>query len=111
RGQLYNALFRADGGKMTRLSPDRLITPEALAAELAEYFAPVYFCGDGSHIAVELGLPNAAFMPPLLMSNSAYSVARVALEEYTAAPNADYSDATLAPVYLRASQAEREIKK
>jgi len=108
RGQLYNAIFQSHQGKLTRLTPDRLITADALARELSEHSDPIYFCGDGSYIALQHGIASACLLPPLLTPNSAFSVAQVALEKYNAQPNDDYCNTTLAPVYLRASQAERE---
>lgn len=45
RGEVYAALFRRDGGKLTRLSPDMAIAPALLPALLPA--GDVLFCGDG----------------------------------------------------------------
>ncbi len=48
RSQVYNALFRAENGKILRLRPDRAISLEELAEDLRTFSEPVYFVGDGS---------------------------------------------------------------
>ena len=51
RSQVYNALFRAENGKIIRLRPDRAISLEELAEDLRKFSEPVYFVGDGAALA------------------------------------------------------------
>ena len=109
RSQLYNALFMSDGENIKRLCNDRLIVESELACELSQYNEKIYFCGDGYNIAkkacASLLTENT---PEQLRYPSGYSVASYALRAYK---NGDYTDdKKLVPSYLRASQAERELK-
>lgn len=116
RNQLYNALFRCENGVLTRLTEDRLLTADELYEELKAYNEPITFAGDGCAIAEakiiakdETGRMTVA--PELYRWQNGYSVAQSALAEYAAASEEDkakYTAAALSPVYLRASQAERE---
>lgn len=111
RDQVYNALFMAEGGSLTRLCPDRAIALNELEAELKEITKDgkkVYLCGDGYDVTVKnIGL-FFADTPTLLREQNAYSVAQTALKKYESDTSADYSDRNLTPTYLRVPQAERE---
>lgn len=94
RSQVYNALFR--NGE--RLCEDRVITVEELRNDLQKYGEPIYYTGDGYKL-IDF---NQTYTPELLRYQNAYSVAQCAL-------NGNYTtDIEISPVYLRASQAERE---
>ena len=119
RNQLYNALFLSDGEKLTRLTEDRLLTAAELKEDLANYQHPVYFVGDGYQIAEKEVADKQSFpekfhtAPEHCLWQNGYSVAMAALNKYrqAVAEGADISGftaATLSPVSLRASQAERE---
>lgn len=102
RGQVYNGLFRAEGGRPLRLREDRAISLEELLPELEE--APVLL-GDGAKLtAAELdrrGRPYTLAPEPIRVQ-SAWGVALAAAHaEKSAWGEPD-------PVYLRLSQAERE---
>ena len=103
RDQVYNAIFRADGGVLTRLCPDRAISVSDLADELAQYGEPIYFCGDGADLMSHL--PSHP-IPDFLLWQNGYSVAMCALELYREGVRT--TDTQLAPTYLRLPQAERE---
>lgn len=108
RGQFYNALFTAS---QERLTDDRLITAEELRAELIARGNRVLLVGDGLDTAARLlNLPaQISFPPALLRRQNAYSVALCALRRYREAPDRQaFTDLTCNPIYLRASQAERE---
>ncbi len=107
RGQVYNALFRFENGELIRLCEDRALSVADLAAELAERGQPFALCGDGVAEFHRLA-PNSApvSVPTLLEDQSAVSVAKVALRRANAGESG--SDTSLAPVYLRLPQAERE---
>ena len=111
RSQLYNAVFEVKNNKVTRLTPDRVISAEELAAELLNYSAPVYFCGGGYSIIRELckNNPNVTETPELLKYQNGYSVALSALDKYKNEKNS-YTDKELSPSYLRPSSAERNKK-
>ena len=111
RSQLYNALFRSDGTRIERLTPDRAIATEDLLAQLRDEYSgePVYFVGDGYDIAIDqIKLECVQKTPSLLQMQSAYSVALAALKVLCENPDADFSDEALRATYLRPCQAERE---
>ena len=110
RGQVYNALF--ENGE--RLCEDRVITLDELSAEIERYAGKrIYFVGDGYYLAKErIDLPDIADTPPALIYQNAFSVAICAEKCYNQIkekdPDHDFSDKAAKPLYLRASQAERE---
>ena len=106
RNQVYNALFRAEKGKLCRLSADRAIALEDLKRELE---GSVYLVGDGAALTyrtLSAELPNLMLLPEHLQHQRAAGVALVAAEQIAAGVAADAE--TLQPNYLRLSQAERE---
>ena len=109
RNQVYCARFRAEGGALTRLTEDRAMGLDELAAEVRAAAAPQTLVGDGAHLvraALEgQGLP-CTLMPPHLLYQTAWGVARCALE--LARGGGLISAAAMAPSYHRLSQAERE---
>ena len=108
RSQLYNALFICDNGKLTRLCDDRLISVFDLEEELIKYTdKKIYICGDGYDIVKNAFTKVKTEDTPLIHQyQSAYSVALCALE--ASKQELLMTDIELSPVYLRASQAERE---
>ena len=108
RQQIYNAVFLAEGGELTRLREDRAISLEDAAADLAEMDGPMYIVGDGARMCfdflAEKGV-DCQLAPAHLRLQSAVGVG---LAAYRGWPEAAVSAQELAPVYLRLSQAERE---
>lgn len=109
RGQVYNARFRGLGDSLERLTPDRAITLAELGEELKKSGNTQILVGDGAVLCYtalkELGL-DVRLAPPHLRQQSAWGVARCALE---LARTGGLTDAAgLAPNYHRLSQAERE---
>ena len=110
RGQLYTALFASNGIAAERLSPDSAISIKELADELIKQGnKDIYLSGDGYEVAkktlLSLGVKTKE-TPPLLITENAYSVARVALRKYN---RGEYmSDTEITATYLRLPQAERE---
>ncbi len=102
RGQVYNALFRAEGTGLRRLREDRAIALGELLPELTE--EPVLM-GDGAELTAkalaEVGLPFTLAPEPVRIQ-SAWGVALAAAN----APREAWGEPE--PVYLRLSQAERE---
>lgn len=109
RQQVYNALFELKGGKPVRLTPDRAISLEELQAELVNAEKTQIMVGDGAVLCYnafqKCGYP-VKMAPPHLQYQSAWGVARCALEQ---ARRSELTDAAgLIPNYHRLSQAERE---
>ena len=79
-GQVYNALFRAEGGALTRLCGDRAIALADLAAEIGE--SPQILVGDGADLCYTKlikSCPGLRLAPPHLRYPAAYGVAMAAL--------------------------------
>jgi len=106
RGEVYNALYRLEN----KIMPDRALSLDALFDELSG--KKVIFCGDAS-ISYRDRITNRnesqwIIAPKTQLLPKASSVAQVAFER---AQNGDFDDVyTLEPVYLRKSQAERELE-
>lgn len=109
RKQVYNALFRAREGTLERLCPDRAISLEELAQERKNEEKVQIVVGDGAQLCyndAECRGQRLVLAPPHLRFQSAWGVARAALERARAGEMV--SGAELAANYLRLSQAERE---
>ena len=111
RQQVYNALFDCDGQAITRLCEDRALAITELGDELAQNHpdTPVYLMGDGAKLVYDalserLG-ERLILLPELLIHQSGYNTAQAGLRLYREGIRT--TDAELAPVYLRLSQAER----
>ena len=108
RQQIYNALFEARDGSLTRLTPDRAIALAELAEELQGDPRPMTVVGDGALLChsflTEAGIP-CRLAPPHLRMQNAMSVALEA--EVMAAESRLVSAQALEPVYLRPAQADR----
>lgn len=108
RQQVYNALFEARNGKLTRLTEDRAVALSDLAEELRGDPRPKTVLGDGGRLCrdflTEAGVP-CRLAPPHLVKENAVSVALEA--EEAARAGGLVSAQELAPVYLRPPQAER----
>ena len=108
RSQVYNALFAAENGHLTRLTPDRAISLTDLAEELRDDSRPKTVVGDGGAMCYE-ALQSAGIAcrlaPPHLVMQSAVSVALAA--EEIARNGGLITAQALQPVYLRPPQAER----
>ena len=108
RQQVYNALFAAEDGVLTRLTPDRAVSLADLAEELRGDPRPKTVVGDGAAMCADFleaaGVP-CRLAPPHLVMQNAMSVTLEA--EALAARGGLVSAQDLAPVYLRPPQAER----
>ena len=106
RAQVYNALFRVEQGKCTRITEDRAIALSDLAEELKELEGPIFLVGDGSeltHRTLSEAVPTLVLPPEEKRHQRAVGVALAAMK-----PDGDWDGNALAPNYLRLSQAERE---
>lgn len=108
-GQVYNALFRAESGKLTRLCDDRALPIAELLEECKTFTEKIYLVGDGAELCYKtFAAIRAELLPPQLRFQRASGVAMAAQEMVengqTVTPDA------LMPIYLRLPQAERELK-
>ena len=105
RNQVYNALFEAKGGTLTRLTPDRAIAIAELAEELRSEARRLVVLGDGGRLCHDglaaLGI-ETELAPAQLLYQNAVGVG-LAAEHGTL-----ISAQELTPAYLRIPQAERE---
>ena len=111
RSQVYNALFEAKGGKLTRIREDRAISLAELGEEIKTFQKPVFLVGDGSNLCyntLQNDLPNLVLPPEHRMHQRASGVALAAREKLLSGDAGDA--AALTPNSLRLSQAERERK-
>ena len=109
RNQVYNALYRAEGGSITRIREDRAISLEELGRELGGISGTIYLVGDGSeltHRTLKDTVPNLALPPEHRRHQRASGVALAAVKQIEGGGPCDA--ASLTPNYLRLSQAERE---
>ena len=109
RSQVYNALFLAEGGKLTRVAEDRAIALADLKEELKNCDKPVFLVGDGAILCyntLSKEVSNLVLPPEHRIHQRAVGVAVLAqrMAEAGLAP----SGGALVPNYLRLSQAERE---
>ena len=109
RSQVYNALFRATGDGLERLSEDRAISLADLAEEVRKYDDEKIVVGDGAKLCYntlsEMGL-TLTLAPEHLRMQSGWGVARAA--EEMAKQGQLIKGEALNAVYHRLSQAERE---
>ena len=109
RSQVYNALFLAEGGKLTRVSEDRAIALADLKEELKDLKKSIFLVGDGANLCyntLKEDVPNLVLPPEHRIHQRAVGVAILAqrMADAGLAP----SGGELTPNYLRLSQAERE---
>ena len=109
RSQVYNALFLAEGGKLTRVTEDRAIALADLKTELEKLEKPIFLVGDGANLCYNTlkgGTIRLVLPAEHRVHQRAVGVAILAqrLHDAGIAP----SGGELAPNYLRLSQAERE---
>jgi len=109
RKQVYNARFLAENGKLTRLSEDRAIGVDELTEEVKKSGKTQILVGDGAQLCYNAFGQNgvqAVMMPPHLVYQTAWGVARAALE--LARQDKLVPAGQTVPQYHRLSQAERE---
>ena len=109
RSQVYNAVFKAEKGKITRICEDRAIALEELKEELLSMEGPLYLVGDGSVLTyntLQAEISNLILPPEYKLHQRAVGVGLLA---NAMAQKGEPGDANaLSPNYLRLSQAERE---
>ncbi len=109
RSQVYNAIFRAEGGVLTTVAEDRAISLGELGEELKILSEPVFLVGDGSDLCYNTlkGSVSGLVRPPEHRQHQrAAGVALVARDQLLAGHKPSGQELELN--YLRLSQAERE---
>lgn len=106
RQQVYNALFWAKNGQLTRLREDRAISLEQLQTDLDAQDRDILLLGDGAALCARSLTGRLCLAPEHLRMQRASGVALVAAQHIAAGLHGD--GAELVPNYLRLSQAERE---
>ena len=109
RNQVYNALFLADNGEISRVTEDRAIALAELKTELEHVDGPIFLVGDGALLTYKTlssGIPNLILPPEHRLHQRAVGVALLAEKKCAAGEPGDGN--ALSPNYLRLSQAERE---
>lgn len=104
RMQFYNAVFSIKDGVVTRLCSDRAIDINDLREDISKY-ENVIIAGDGAKLCYDnVSLDNVMLADDGRIFQNAVSVAMCAKNKEK------ISHSALVPVYLRQSQAERELK-
>lgn len=100
--QVYNALFRSEGGVISRLCDDRAITLDELSGELSRLEGRVILAGDGAEITDAFTEGKYSLAPSMLRFQRGSGVC------FAAEKLPDVKPEALMPTYLRLPQAERE---
>ena len=111
KGELYAALFRTDGGGVSRITEDAILSPAALMEIIKE---EAIFIGEGALLYrdfledIELGGKALRICPPYLNYPRASSLAYYGFKRFTEG----HSDEVLglAPIYIRKPDAELTAK-
>lgn len=104
RMQFYNAIFKIENGIATRLCEDRAISIDDLREELKSY-DNVIIAGDGACLCYDnLNLDNTILADEEHRYQNGIGVSKACKNKEKISASA------LMPVYLRLSQAERELK-
>ena len=109
RSQTYTAIFRAEGGKLTRILEDCAISIAELGEKIKNCEKPIFLVGDGSVLCynnLQEQVSDLVLPPEHRRHQRAAGVARLAQAMMEAGTSGD--GASLTPNYLRLSQAERE---
>ncbi len=104
-GQVYNALFACENGKIKRICEDRALSIDELTEELKNFSnKQIIFVGDGAHLCYNsaLEMKNVRLAPQNIIYQHAGSVA------LAADPECAVDEKELSVIYLRLPQAERE---
>ena len=110
--QVYTALFEKQNGEIVRLIEDTPMKLEELAVVLEGYDKKILLLGDGADIAYKFlseKCENICIFSEVFKYQHACGIATAAQKKYNKGISPVNSEELL-PVYLRLSQAERELK-
>ncbi len=101
RDQVYNANFKIQNGKMTRLCKDRAISIDNLKKEISAYDNRIIFVGDGANLCYNMSkyAENVFVADECFLYQSAKSVAAIAKFMFLKGEFTSAKD--LKPFYLR----------
>ena len=108
RAQIYTATFESI--TLKRLREDEAVAVSSIADRVRSYERPVYLSGDGAALSYEIlkdTCDNVFLLPEDKRYQNAEKVCKLAYNYR----HQSIDSALLVPTYLRASQAERELKK
>ena len=110
RDQVYTAFYEWKDGKLNTVTEDRIAMIDDVIKEAQEFNRPVIFVGDGIFVhADKINSVNTFVMAPASCNmQRASSVASLAAELVKEGRYIEGS--SFVPVYLRKSQAERELE-
>ena len=110
RDQVYTAFYEWKDGKLNTVTEDRIAMIDDVIKEAQEFNRPVIFVGDGIFVhADKINSVNTFVMAPASCNmQRASSVAALAAEFVKEGRYIEGS--SFVPVYLRKSQAERELE-
>lgn len=109
RSQTYTAIFHAKAGVLTRVAEDQAISYAELGEKLKNLKENVFLVGDGAKLCYNMlieTVPGLVLPPEHRLHQRSSGVALIAKQQIDAGLSGD--GASLAPNYLRLSQAERE---
>lgn len=109
--QVYTALFKC-GNEIERLTEDSAILIDDLRELLKKYDLPIVFVGDGAEMCynvLKCDFLNVSIAPVNIRHQRASSVGICAMEKLKTEKGISADE--IMPFYLRAPQAERELKK
>lgn len=109
--QVYNALFKVEDGKVTRLCDDRAVLIAVVLDEIKNFdLEQIIIAGDGADLFIPFTSPqnNIIIAKEPLKYQNACSVALAA--EQVILTHKPTTPKELSPFYLRLPQAERELK-
>lgn len=109
RSQTYTAIFRAEGGNLTRLEEDQAISYAELGEKIKIFQEPIFLVGDGAELCyntLKEAVPGLVLVPEHRRHQRAAGVALAAEDVLATGERPD--GGSLTPNYLRLSQAERE---
>ena len=111
RNQVYTGLYKWVDDEFTVVSEQKVVGIEEIADEINEAFEEVIFLGDGVRVFEEklkelIDVPYS-FAPPHVSKQRAGAIGALGLEYLKKGMTVHADD--FAPIYLRKSQAEREL--
>ncbi|MGM9974291.1 MAG: tRNA (adenosine(37)-N6)-threonylcarbamoyltransferase complex dimerization subunit type 1 TsaB [Clostridiaceae bacterium] len=112
RGNVYYCLYKIESGSIIAIKDIHTCSLEELIEELKSFKEKIYFVGDGAIIhkaALRASLKDSAFAPLHLNYPRSSSLGELGLKLLMEGKEDDLN--TLAPIYLRRPQAEREYDK
>lgn len=113
RNQVYNAIYKAEDNRITKIVSDRSILIEDLYNEIKEYDCNVYIVGDGQinvqNYYKDNNLNKESFIYPDYIENlqKGSNTALIAFDNLEESKTGE----SILPSYLKLSQAEQELRK